>query len=158
MHFNFVLHVDEALSLSTRYYVSDIVLDSFLRLDVLAIPFYFIAIFKSDLGEMCLRFVDELCWLYNVWVDAVRHVLVDHRFKDDCVCCLHEHSVGVLLSPVWNEIVADVVVVLCHNDGPLAIGNHRDFSDIDATVDLEVDFDLLGALDVLRADDSNVRL
>ena len=51
-----------------------------------------------------------------------------------------------------------VVVVLCHNDGPLAIGNHRDFSDIDATVDLEVDFDLLGALDVLRADDPNVRL
>ena len=158
VHFYLVFNFNQSLSLCPRHSVSDIALDSFLRLNVLAITFYFVAIVNSYFGEMSLWFVDEFYWLNYVRVHAILHVLIYDRFKDDSIGRFHEYPVGVLLPPRQYQVIANVFIILCHKNGPLAADNNRDFGDSDATVDLEVYFDFLRAFLVLGTDDPYIRL
>ena len=91
-------------------------------------------------------------------MNAILHVLVYDRFKDDSISRFHEYSVGVLLPPMRYQIVTDVSIIFFHKNGSLTADNHRDFGDSDAAVYLEVYFDFLRAFLVQRADDPYVRL
>ena len=88
---------------------------------------------------------------------TVSHVLVDDCFKNDHISCLHICPIGALDETSWNEIVAGLLVALCDKYSLLIIHHDRDFRDLDAAIDLEVKFDLLGVLLVLCANDPDVR-